>query len=29
VRELPETMKPRNVPIGNGSAKVIDAKKAA
>jgi molecular chaperone IbpA len=29
VREIPETMKPRNIPIGNGSAKVIDAKKAA
>jgi molecular chaperone IbpA len=29
VREIPETMKPRSIPIGNGSAKVIDAKKAA
>ena len=29
VRELPEAMKPRTIPIGNGSAKVIDAKKAA
>ncbi len=29
VRELPEAMKPRSIPIGNGSAKVIDAKKAA
>src|ERR1043166_5652656 len=29
VREIPEAMKPRTVPIGNGSAKVIDAKKAA
>jgi molecular chaperone IbpA len=29
VREIPEAMKPRNIPIGNGSAKVIDAKKAA
>ena len=28
VREIPETMKPRSVPI-NGSAKVIDTKKAA
>jgi molecular chaperone IbpA len=28
-REIPEAMKPRSVPIGNGSAKVIDAKKAA
>ncbi len=29
VREIPEAMKPRTIPIGNGSAKVIDAKKAA
>ena len=29
VREIPETLKPRNIPIANGSAKVIDAKKAA
>jgi molecular chaperone IbpA len=29
VREIPEAMKPRSVPIGNGPAKVIDAKKAA
>jgi len=29
VRELPETMKPRNIPINGASAKVIDAKKAA
>jgi molecular chaperone IbpA len=29
VREIPEAMKPRSIPIGNGSAKVIDAKKAA
>ena len=28
-REIPEAMKPRTIPIGNGSAKVIDAKKAA
>ena len=28
-REIPEAMKPRSVPIGSGSAKVIDAKKAA
>ena len=28
-REIPEAMKPRSVPIGNGPAKVIDAKKAA
>lgn len=28
-REIPEAMKPRSIPIGNGSAKVIDAKKAA
>jgi len=28
VREIPEAMKPRSIPIGNG-AKVIDAKKAA
>ena len=28
-REIPEAMKPRQIPIGNGSAKVIDAKKAA
>jgi len=28
VREIPEAMKPRSVPI-NGSAKVLDAKKAA
>jgi molecular chaperone IbpA len=29
VREIPEAMKPRTIPIGAGSAKVIDAKKAA
>ena len=29
VREIPEAMKPRSIQIGNGSAKVIDAKKAA
>ena len=29
VREIPEAMKPRTIPIGNASAKVIDAKKAA
>ena len=28
-REIPEAMQPRTVPIGTGSAKVIDAKKAA
>ena len=28
-REIPEAMKPRSIAIGNGSAKVIDAKKAA
>jgi molecular chaperone IbpA len=28
-REIPEAMKPRQIPIGAGSAKVIDAKKAA
>jgi molecular chaperone IbpA len=28
-REIPEAMKPRQIPIGTGSAKVIDAKKAA
>ena len=28
VREIPEAMKPRQIPIGNGSAKVIDAKAA-
>jgi molecular chaperone IbpA len=28
VREVPEAMKPRQVPIGNGKAKVIDAKAA-
>ena len=29
VREIPEAMKPRQIPIGNGSsAKVIDAKTA-
>jgi molecular chaperone IbpA len=28
-REIPEAMKPRQIPIGNGSAKTIDAKKAA
>jgi molecular chaperone IbpA len=27
-RELPEAMKPRQIPIGGGSAKVIDAKTA-
>ena len=29
VREIPEAMKPRTIPIGASSAKVIDAKKAA
>src|ERR1700751_1859 len=29
VPQIPEAMKPRSIPIGNGSAKVIDAKKAA
>ena len=29
VREIPEAMKPRTIQIGNGSAKVIDAKRAA
>jgi len=28
-REIPEAMKPRQIPIGGGPAKVIDAKKAA
>jgi len=28
VREVPEAMKPRQIPIGNGKAKVIDAKAA-
>jgi molecular chaperone IbpA len=28
-REIPEAMKPRQIPIGTGKAKVIDAKKAA
>jgi molecular chaperone IbpA len=28
VREVPEAMKPRRIAIGNGSAKVIDAKAA-
>jgi molecular chaperone IbpA len=28
VREVPEAMKPRQIPIGNGSPKVIDAKAA-
>ena len=28
-REIPEAMKPRQIPIGGGSAKVIDAKRAA
>jgi molecular chaperone IbpA len=28
-REIPEAMKPRQIPIGGGSPKVIDAKKAA
>jgi molecular chaperone IbpA len=28
VREVPEAMKPRHIPIGNGRAKVIDAKAA-
>jgi len=28
-REIPEAKKPRQIPIGTGSAKVIDAKKAA
>ncbi|MFL5047036.1 MAG: Hsp20 family protein, partial [Xanthobacteraceae bacterium] len=27
-REIPEAMKPRQIPIGGGSAKVIDAKTA-
>jgi molecular chaperone IbpA len=27
-REVPETMKPRQIPIGNGRAKVLDAKAA-
>src|SRR5919204_1051679 len=29
VREIPESQKPRQIPITGGSAKVIDAKKAA
>ncbi|WP_029353678.1 Hsp20 family protein [Bosea sp. 117] len=29
VREIPEAMKPRTIPITNGSAKVIEAKAAA
>ena len=28
-REIPEAMKPRQIPIGGGSPKVIDTKKAA
>jgi molecular chaperone IbpA len=28
-REIPEAMKPRQIPIGGGAAKVIDAKRAA
>jgi molecular chaperone IbpA len=28
VREVPESLKPRQIPIGNGSAKVVDAKTA-
>jgi len=28
-REIPEAKKPRQIPIGNGSPKVIDSKKAA
>ena len=28
-REIPEAMKPRQIPIGGGAPKVIDAKKAA
>ncbi len=28
VREVPEAMKPRQIPIGNGSPKVIDSKAA-
>ena len=28
VREIPEAMKPRSIPIGNGKAKVLDAKAA-
>ena len=28
VREIPETLKPRQIPIGTQSAKVIDAKTA-
>jgi molecular chaperone IbpA len=28
VREVPEAMKPRQIPIGNGKAKVLDAKAA-
>ena len=28
-REIPEAMKPRQIPIGTGSTKVLDAKKAA
>jgi molecular chaperone IbpA len=28
VREIPEAMKPRQIPIGNGKARVIDAKAA-
>ncbi len=29
VREIPEAMKPRQIPIGTGSAKIIDAKSRA
>jgi molecular chaperone IbpA len=28
VREIPETLKPRRIPIGNGGAKVVEAKAA-
>ena len=28
VREVPEAMKPRQIPIGNGKPRVIDAKAA-
>jgi molecular chaperone IbpA len=28
-REIPETKKPRQIPIGGGAPKVIDTKKAA
>ncbi len=29
VREIPEAMKPRQIPIGNGKPQVIDAKAKA